>query len=81
MITDEDPLQGLLFYKDLGISHTLHVLVCESLNLFSLTHVPERGLPLSQFRLRSSSLGGCHVTQKKQGLSHLIFITLKPGVQ
>ena len=26
MITDEDPLRGLLFYKDLGLSHTLHVL-------------------------------------------------------
>jgi len=26
MITDEDPLQGLLFYWDLGFSHTLHVL-------------------------------------------------------
>ena len=26
MITDQDPLQGLLFYKDLGFSHTLHVL-------------------------------------------------------
>ena len=26
MITDEDPLRGLLFYWDLGFSHTLHVL-------------------------------------------------------
>ena len=26
MITDEDPLRGLLFYLDLGFSHTLHVL-------------------------------------------------------
>jgi len=26
MITDEDPLPGLLFYQDLGFSHTLHVL-------------------------------------------------------
>ena len=26
MITDEDPLRGLLFYYDLGFSHTLHVL-------------------------------------------------------
>ena len=26
MITDEEPLQELLFYKDLGFSHTLHVL-------------------------------------------------------
>ena len=26
MITDEDPLRGLLFYQDLGFSHTLHVL-------------------------------------------------------
>jgi len=26
MITDEDPLRGLLFYEDLGFSHTLHVL-------------------------------------------------------
>ena len=26
MIRDEDPLRGLLFYKDLGFSHTLHVL-------------------------------------------------------
>jgi len=25
MITDEDPLRGLLFYLDLGFSHTLHV--------------------------------------------------------
>jgi len=25
MITDEDPLRGLLFYRDLGFSHTLHV--------------------------------------------------------
>ena len=25
MITDEDPLRGLLFYQDLGFSHTLHV--------------------------------------------------------
>ena len=26
MITDEDPLRGLVFYWDLGFSHTLHVL-------------------------------------------------------
>ena len=26
MITDEDPLRGLLFYLYLGFSHTLHVL-------------------------------------------------------
>ena len=26
MITDEDPLRGLLFYWNLGFSHTLHVL-------------------------------------------------------
>ena len=26
MITDEDPLRGLLFYQDLGFSLTLHVL-------------------------------------------------------
>ena len=26
MITDEDPPRGLLFYKDLDFSHTLHVL-------------------------------------------------------
>jgi len=26
MITDEDPLRGLLFYYDLGFSHTAHVL-------------------------------------------------------
>ena len=26
MITDEDPLLGLLFLKDLGSSHTRHVL-------------------------------------------------------
>jgi len=26
MITDEDPLRGLLFYQDLSFSHTLHVL-------------------------------------------------------
>ena len=26
MIIDEDPLWGLLFYYDLGFSHTLHVL-------------------------------------------------------
>jgi len=26
MITDEDPLRGLLFYQDLGFSRTLHVL-------------------------------------------------------
>jgi len=24
MITDEDPLRGLLIYQDLGFSHTLH---------------------------------------------------------
>jgi len=29
MITDEDPLRGLLFYWDLGFSHTLHVLTCQ----------------------------------------------------
>ena len=27
IITDEDPLRGLLVYWDLGFSHTLHVLV------------------------------------------------------
>ena len=26
MITDDDPLRGLLFYQDLGFSLTLHVL-------------------------------------------------------
>ena len=26
IITDEDLLRGLLFYKDLGLSHALHVL-------------------------------------------------------
>ena len=26
MITDENPLRGLLFYYDLGFSHALHVL-------------------------------------------------------
>ena len=26
MIVDEDPLRGLIFYKDLGFSPTLHVL-------------------------------------------------------
>ena len=26
MITEEDPLRGLLFYSDLGFSHTLRVL-------------------------------------------------------
>jgi len=25
MITDKDPLRGLLFFQDLGVSHTLHV--------------------------------------------------------
>ena len=26
MIIDKDPLLGLLFYEDIGFSHTLHVL-------------------------------------------------------
>ena len=41
MITDEDPPRGLLFYSDLGFSHTLHVLTerrrrCEHPHLLGL---------------------------------------------
>ena len=37
MITDEDPLQGLLFYyQEIGFSHTLHVLRCLVLWCFVL---------------------------------------------
>ena len=45
MITDEDPLRGLLFYLDLGFSHTLHVLE-ERRRGCVHPHLREKGSPV-----------------------------------
>ena len=47
MITNEDPLRGLLFYQDLGFCHTLHVLKSMS------GQIPKR----SNFKLAANSPG------------------------
>jgi hypothetical protein len=45
MVTDEGPLRRLLFYKDLGFSHTLHVLE-ERTRMFEHPHRQGKGSPV-----------------------------------
>ena len=46
MITDVDPLRGLLFYQDLGFSLTLHVLLKRSGGANTPSKVPPAPLKL-----------------------------------